>query len=88
MDKIEHCQSGSIAAYPFPTTRTIVFKKSFTKVPAFSFGVSRLDFHYRYNLRLHTAVKELSRKHVRVHVSTWGDTVGYGVTFSWMACPT
>lgn len=84
-------ESGTLEHYKnpsgnWPASRRIDFGSPFDGTPTITYGLYHLDSSYRKNLRVHTAVTNLSRTGFQLILNPWGDTEMYGASVSWMAC--
>lgn len=70
----------------WPHSRRINFKSSFDRTPTLTYGLYTLDVFNGANLRVDTAVINLSKTGFQLTLSTWADTALYGAFASWMAC--
>jgi hypothetical protein len=55
--------------------------------PKFFWALTGFDVDSKHNLRLRSSVKELTKDHAILSISTWADTKINGVSFVCIACP-
>ncbi|WAR12831.1 hypothetical protein MAR_027011 [Mya arenaria] len=89
----EKCQSGEFGPHQinprpsYPVTLTINFQPAFNSKPAIVYGLKLLDSAYNANVRVSGSITEMNNAYFKFRISEWANTVMYGASFSWMACP-
>jgi hypothetical protein len=63
------------------------FSPSFDAVPYVMFGLSKLDAENSHNTRFQAFASEILKTGFNYTIATWGDSVLWGSTFEWLACP-
>ncbi|XP_060569795.1 uncharacterized protein LOC132728181 isoform X1 [Ruditapes philippinarum] len=93
-EKLERCRTGSIgfhheecAQQHCSESQVIDFSPPFTKVPVVSFAFSAMDVNKDRNFRIGSIVKAVTTSSATLTVNTWADSVVYGSSLNWIACP-
>lgn len=69
------------------TTRLINFPRRYSKPPMVVVWLAAFDIKHDKNWRVKTYATSVTATSFTIHVDTWGDTVLYSATASWVAYP-
>ncbi|XP_022294061.1 uncharacterized protein LOC111104420 [Crassostrea virginica] len=76
----DFAQCGNITVH-------VDFSPPFFTVPYVMLGVSKIDAGKDHNTRFQAYASSITRQGFDYTINTWGDSVLWGSTFEWLACP-
>lgn len=76
----DFAQCGNITVH-------VDFSPPFYTVPYVMLGVSKIDAGKDHNTRFQAYASSITRQGFDYTINTWGDSVLWGSTFEWLACP-
>ena len=76
----DFAQCGNITVH-------VDFSPPFSSVPYVMLGVSKIDAGKDHNTRFQAYASAITRQGFDYTINTWGDSVLWGSTFEWLACP-
>ncbi|KAG9029154.1 hypothetical protein FRB95_005612 [Tulasnella sp. JGI-2019a] len=65
----------------------VTFKKAFAEPPKIVCWLNLIDIEHKFNCRIYTGAKNITKTGFTLHIATWSDTIVFAARTTWIAHP-